>query len=67
LSTEEEYKLNDRIRIAARQKRVPLWEIASRIGISESTMTRLLRQELSEEKTQDILSVINEVARERVI
>lgn len=59
--------MNDRIRIAARQKRVPLWEIASRIGISESTMTRLLRQELSEEKTQDILSVINEVARERVI
>ncbi len=58
--------MNDRIKNAAREKRVPLWEIASRMGVSESTMTRLLRQELPEKKTQDILSVIDEVARGRV-
>ena len=58
--------MNDRIKNAAREKRVPLWEVASRMGVSESTMTRLMRQELPEKKTQDILSVIDEVARERV-
>ena len=58
--------MNDRIKNAAREKRVPLWEVASRMGVSESTMTRLMRQELPEKKTQDILSVIDEVARGRV-
>ncbi len=59
--------MNERIKVAAKEKRVPLWEVASRLGVSESTMTRLMRQELSEDKAHSILAIIDEVARERVI
>ena len=58
--------MNERIKVAAKEKRVPLWEVASRLGVSESTMTRMMRQELSEDKAHNILAIINEVARERV-
>ena len=59
--------MNDIIKNAARKARVPLWEVAERMGVSESTMTRMMRRELPEEKKSELVDVIQEVARERVM
>jgi len=57
--------VNDKIKNAARDKRVPLWEIAVKLGVSESTVTRMMRQELPPDKTAEILNIIDTIARGR--
>lgn len=50
---------NTKIRLAARGAGVPLWRIAREMGISEPTITRKLRQELSEQEQRCILEIID--------
>ena len=57
--------MKDLIRLKARNKRIPLWEIAERIGISEATISRWLRVQLSEEKESRILKAMEEITEER--
>ncbi len=57
--------LNSDIRARAKSKRVYLWEIANKLGVSEMTLTRRLRRELSEDEKQRIFSFIDEIAKER--
>ena len=57
--------MNERIRMTARKKRVALWEIAEKIGISEATITRWMRTLLPEEKENRILQAITKIAEER--
>ena len=52
-------KENNDIRTAARQAGVTLWSIAEHMGISEATMTRMLRKKLSDEEQSRILEVIS--------
>ena len=49
---------NMKIRLAARGAGVPLWRIAKEMGISEPTITRMLRNELSETDQARVLAVI---------
>ena len=51
------------IKREAKKNGVPLWLIADRMGISEASMTRLLRHELSREKEAVILGIIKEEGR----
>ena len=44
------------VRTTAKKSGVFLYELAERLGISEPTMTRLLRKELSDSKKQELLS-----------
>lgn len=37
---------------------IPNWVIAEKLGIHENSFYRLLRQELSEEKKEEILKII---------
>lgn len=53
------------IRSAAKSKGVLLWEIASKLGISEPTMTRKLRRELPAAEKQKFLSIIDDIAAEK--
>lgn len=53
------------IRAAAKQAGVFLYTVADKLGVSEPTMTRLLRRELSEDKKRKILDIITEIASER--
>lgn len=53
------------IRTAAKENCVFLYEIAEKLGISEPTMTRLLRRELPQEKKDDINNAISEIAASR--
>ena len=55
---------NIHIRMAAREAHIPLWKIAQMVGISEPTLTRWLRVELSQEKKVRILQAIEQLKRE---
>lgn len=55
---------NTDIRKYAKAHGVRLWQIADELGISEITMSRKLRYELSEDEKQKILEIINELAKE---
>lgn len=52
--------VNEKIRFMAKGAGIPLWKIADALSISEATMTRLMRKELSlEEKAQIEEIIIN--------
>lgn len=48
----------------ARIENVPLWKIAHELGITDSTFSKKLRFELSEDETQKILTIIDKLAKE---
>lgn len=48
------------IRMALMEKRMRQWELAELMGISEFTLSRILRKELPEEEQQKIITVIRE-------
>ena len=56
---------NIQIRSAAKKSGVRLWEVAERWGVSEFTLCRRLRRELSAEDKSAILEIIKEIASER--
>ena len=56
---------NQDIRTAAKAKSVCLWEVAERLKISEPTITRKLRRELSPDEKQSIFSLIDKIAAEK--
>lgn len=43
---------------------VPNWVIAEKLGIHENSFYRLLRQELSKEKKEEILKIIEELKQD---
>lgn len=53
------------VRTTAKKSGVFLYELAERLGISEPTMTRLLRKELSDSKKQELLAGIADIASEK--
>ena len=55
-------KANQDIRDYAAKKGVYFWEIAMELGISEPTMTRWMRSELTADKRREIEQVINDIA-----
>lgn len=59
-------RANTQVRIAAKEAGVPLWLVARGLGISEATMTRMLRKELASADKERVLRVINELGGERV-
>lgn len=56
---------NQDLRTVAKAKGVCLWEVAERLKISEPTITRKLRRELSAEEKKKIFSLIDEIAAEK--
>lgn len=55
---------NQNVREYAKKKGVRLWQIASQIGISEPTITRWMRVDLSSEKEKRILDAIDQISTE---
>lgn len=55
---------NTDIRRTAKANGVPLWKIALAMSISEPTMTRRLRQELSPDEKAKYFEIINELKEE---
>lgn len=56
---------NKDLRAYARSRNVYLWELAAKIGISEPTITRKLRTELSDSESLKMMSYIDEIAKEK--
>ncbi len=57
-------RANNDLRKAARWAKVPFWAIAAELGISEPTMSRRLRQELTEGEKGKIMSIIANLAKQ---
>lgn len=53
-------KANQKVREALQNKGMKQWELADMLGISEFTLTRWLRKELTEEEKEQLLKAINE-------
>ena len=53
---------NKDIREYAKNNDIPLWRIASKLGINDGNFSRKLRIELSEEKKAEIRVIIDELA-----
>ena len=56
-------KTNEEIRNAAKKNGIFLWQIAEILGVSEPTMTRKMRRELSDNEKLKILSIIEDLAK----
>lgn len=54
---------NQDIRYYARVKDVALWKIADALGIAESTFSKKLRHEFSDEMKERIKNIINELSK----
>lgn len=55
---------NNDLRNAAKSAGVPLWKIADVLHIGEATITRKLRRELPEKEKQQLLKIIEQLAKE---
>lgn len=53
---------NEDVRMYAKQKNVKLWLIAERLGIADSSFSRMLRYEITREKKEEIHRIIDELA-----
>ncbi len=53
---------NSRVRIAAMETGVKLWQVAERLGINDGNLSRKLRRELPQEEQERILKIIQELA-----
>ena len=58
---------NEPIRLAAKNYGVRLWEIAEKLGISDSSFSRKLRRELPDDQTSRILMIIDEISSGREV
>lgn len=56
---------NKDIREYAKNNGVPLFKIASKLGINDGNFSRKLRTELPEEKKAEIRAIIDDLAAER--
>ncbi|MBQ6676380.1 MAG: hypothetical protein IJM75_09635 [Ruminococcus sp.] len=60
-------KANKIVRDELKVRGVRHWELAHELGISEQTLVRWLRFELSEDKQLDMLEKIEEIAKRKEI
>ena len=54
---------NIEIRNAIFSNNIKKWEIANKLGVTDSTFSRMLRNEISNEKKKEILSIINNLKK----
>ena len=57
--------MNKIIKDYAIEHKVYLWQVAKKLGITDFTFSRKLRDEFDDETRSKILSIIDEIAREQ--
>ncbi len=55
---------NQDVRRAAQAAGVKLWQIADELGIMDTSFSRMLRKELSDEKKAEIFGIIEKLQKE---
>lgn len=58
-------RANNSIREMAKKNHVHLWEIAVDLGVSEPTITRWLRTELSEDRKKMVVDAIKRISERK--
>jgi len=53
---------NMEIREAIERKRIRYWEVAKALGINECTLSRWLREDVSETRKKEILTAISKIS-----
>lgn len=59
--------MNEKLRRLAKGKGVALWQVCDAMGISEPTLTRMLRKPLEAKKEREIVAVINRLSIEEEV
>lgn len=57
---------NQDIRKRSKEKKVPLWQVAKVMNISDPTMTRMLREELPQTEKEKFFKIIDELAQKQL-
>lgn len=57
---------NEELKSLMRQNNIFMWQVARRLGVHETSFCRWFREELSEERKQQILSSIEEIKLDRL-
>ena len=60
----KKYNVNTRIHKERAKYNIYMWQIASRYGLAESSMYRLLRKELPKDEQEKIVQIIRDIAGE---
>ncbi len=55
---------NKEIKDYIKSKNIQLWRVAERLGIADSSFSRMLRYEITEEKRLEIYKITDELAAE---
>lgn len=58
-------KANITIREMSKNRGVFLWEIADALGMHDSLFSKKLRKELPRKETEEVLSIIDRLSREK--
>ncbi|MDE7205188.1 MAG: hypothetical protein K2O91_25545 [Lachnospiraceae bacterium] len=56
---------NKEIKEYIKSRNVPMWRVAECLGIADSSFSRMLRYEISEEKKSRIRAIADELAAEQ--
>lgn len=56
---------NAEVKAKAKKSGVLIWEIADKLGIADTTMSRKLRKELPDSEKQEIFKIIDELSAEK--
>lgn len=54
---------NIEIRNAIFSNNIKKWEVANKLGVTDSTFSRMLRSEMSNEKKKEILNIIKNLKK----
>ena len=57
-------KANRELRELMHEKRVPVWAVASIVGVHENTLLRRLRVELPANEREHLTRIVEQIARE---
>lgn len=58
-------KTNESCRRHAKNNGVYLWQVADRLGISESALTKKIRHEFSDKDREAFINAVDQIVKER--
>lgn len=56
---------NQLIREYAKISGVKLWEVAERLNIQDTNLSKMLRHQLSDDKENELMAIIDQIAKEK--
>ena len=56
---------NQDLREYAKISGVKLWEVAERLNMQDTNLSKMLRHQLSEDKENELIAIIDQIAKEK--